>query len=88
MRGPDGLNDKAVLAGDESATIPRIDPLALQLEYFLQKLSKVVFSTGPRYFFSTVVLIAWLQMAKLWVLTAKCYVGVAQVSPPYSRAGQ
>jgi hypothetical protein len=43
MRGPDGLNDKAVLAGDESATIPRIDPLALHLEFFSQKLSKVVF---------------------------------------------
>ncbi len=25
-----------------------------------------------------------LQMAELWVMTAKCYVGVAQVSPPYS----
>jgi hypothetical protein len=50
MRGSDGLNDKAVLAGDESATIPRIDPLALHLTFLTVIVKSPIFYCR-RYFF-------------------------------------
>jgi hypothetical protein len=71
MRGPDGLNDKAVLAGDESATIPRIDPLALHLAYFTLTVKSRIFPLvlGTSFFFIWNVVanrLVALQMAELW----------------------
>ncbi len=52
MRGPDGLNDKAVLAGYESATIPRIDPLALHVAFLTVTIKSLIFSTDVGILFS------------------------------------
>jgi hypothetical protein len=52
MGGPDRLYDKAVLAGDESATIPRIDSLALHLAFLTVTIKSLIFSTDVGTFFS------------------------------------